>query len=674
MPRRVRRGRRNDLARGGSGAVGAVFGAVRNVRQLIGIVRKDLGESGEITHLGDLRPDPANARRHNPRNIGMIEDALHEVGAARSIVIDEDGVILAGNGVVEAAAQAGIEKVQVVDADGETIVAVRRTGLTVEQKRRLALFDNRTAELADWDAEALAALVAEDAKSLDGLFTGDELAGLLARLEEPVARITPEEAHKTLAERFIVPPFSVLDARQGYWQKRKSAWIALGIQSELGRGDNLTGGGYSDQSINIDFYAQKRALETELGKMLSTDEAREILFDRGTIRHISQAKGGRLTWVAGNRDGEQLDETSRKILAGGRGLARSFGQDPMKGEHVVGQSRDLLGKSEQARSHYGGRPPHGPKVAQNADGSLAYQPTNQGEGQSGTSVFDPVLCELAYCWFCPLGGKVLDPFAGGSVRGIVAAVLDRQYVGIDLSERQIEANREQAAAILGSVKEQTDESISVNVSAKWARHLFACSVEHIRDVCKGSCCEGSDKILVSLLPDEQECQIAAGHTVKDGLLQPDSKTGKCPHKQSDGLCRVHGTTLKPFGCIASPFTLNGSDTLIIRNRYSLMKCHGEGEPAYRCFRSSLDLIFGDEEAGRICAQLEANNGDVRADMPAASYWALHYLDGLKHGVESASKGAPKWVVGDGADAKSLAPDTYDFVFTCPPIFRPRTLQ
>jgi len=60
-----------------------------------------------IDHIGQLKPDPRNARKHNPRNIGMIEAALHEVGAARSIVIDEDGVVLAGNGVVEAAALAG---------------------------------------------------------------------------------------------------------------------------------------------------------------------------------------------------------------------------------------------------------------------------------------------------------------------------------------------------------------------------------------------------------------------------------------------------------------------------------------------------------------------------------------------------------------------------------------
>jgi DNA modification methylase len=66
---------------------------------------------------------------------------------------------------------------------------------------------------------------------------------------------------------------------------------------------------------------------------------------------------------------------------------------------------------------------------------------------SGTSIFDPVLCELAYRWFCPDGGIILDPFAGGSVRGIVASHLGRQYIGIDLRPEQIAANRVQATAI-----------------------------------------------------------------------------------------------------------------------------------------------------------------------------------------------------------------------------------
>ena len=60
---------------------------------------------------------------------------------------------------------------------------------------------------------------------------------------------------------------------------------------------------------------------------------------------------------------------------------------------------------------------------------------------SGTSIFDPVLCELAYSWFSPQGGTILDPFAGGSVRGIVASRLGRQYIGVELREEQVAANR-----------------------------------------------------------------------------------------------------------------------------------------------------------------------------------------------------------------------------------------
>lgn len=66
---------------------------------------------------------------------------------------------------------------------------------------------------------------------------------------------------------------------------------------------------------------------------------------------------------------------------------------------------------------------------------------------SGTSIFDPVLCELAYRWFAPSGGVVIDPFAGGSVRGIVASVLGLRYIGIDLSQRQVAANIIQAKRI-----------------------------------------------------------------------------------------------------------------------------------------------------------------------------------------------------------------------------------
>lgn len=64
------------------------------------------------------------------------------------------------------------------------------------------------------------------------------------------------------------------------------------------------------------------------------------------------------------------------------------------------------------------------------------------------SIFDPVLCEIIYKWFCPDGGLILDPFAGGSVRGIVANYLGYKYTGIELRDEQCSSNREQAIEIL----------------------------------------------------------------------------------------------------------------------------------------------------------------------------------------------------------------------------------
>jgi DNA modification methylase len=64
------------------------------------------------------------------------------------------------------------------------------------------------------------------------------------------------------------------------------------------------------------------------------------------------------------------------------------------------------------------------------------------------SIFDPALCELIYNWYCPKGGTILDPFAGGSVRGIVANYLGYNYTGIDTRQEQIDSNREQALKLL----------------------------------------------------------------------------------------------------------------------------------------------------------------------------------------------------------------------------------
>jgi hypothetical protein len=156
-----------------------------------------------------LRPDPTNRRTHGDRNTGMMVDALRAVGAARSIVIDESGEILAGNGLVTAARRVGLSKLQVVDAEGDTVIAVRRRGLTPEQKRQLAIYDNRTAELAEWDVAQLAEDFA-NGEDLMPFFTDEELQKLKV-MPKPAAA---SAANQALEGAFVVMVTCTDEAQQ----------------------------------------------------------------------------------------------------------------------------------------------------------------------------------------------------------------------------------------------------------------------------------------------------------------------------------------------------------------------------------------------------------------------------------------------------------------------------
>jgi DNA modification methylase len=158
----------------------------------MGSVKGQPGQGGTPQHIKDLVPDPENRRAHNPRNLGMVVEALHQVGAARSIVIDEDNVILAGNGVTEAAAEAGITRVRVVEADGQELIAVRRVGLSPDQKRALAIYDNRTGELATWNVEQLAA-DHEAGLSLQPFWMPEEEATLLTTHAVKAGQTDPDD-------------------------------------------------------------------------------------------------------------------------------------------------------------------------------------------------------------------------------------------------------------------------------------------------------------------------------------------------------------------------------------------------------------------------------------------------------------------------------------------------
>ena len=98
--------------------------------------------------INNLKSDHKNARKRTDRSAALIKESLERYG----------GRILAGNGTVEGAKQAGINNLRIIDTDGDEIIAVRRTGLTEDEKIGLALADNRSSDLSDWDPEMLSQL------------------------------------------------------------------------------------------------------------------------------------------------------------------------------------------------------------------------------------------------------------------------------------------------------------------------------------------------------------------------------------------------------------------------------------------------------------------------------------------------------------------------------------
>ena len=178
------------------------------------------------------------------------------------------------------------------------------------------------------------------------------------------------EVTSPVAQKFLVAPFTVLNAREGDWQDRKRAWAELGIKGELGR-------------------------------------------DAAAYGDISQFQA-RAVKVANS---------------------------------TTGKNSCMLG------------------ITDNGDG-----------GQCVTSIFDPVVCELAYRWFTGEGAQIIDPFAGGSVRGVVASCLGRKYWGCDLREEQILANRVQGETLCPDNTPEwvCGDSLAELDAAPMADFVFSC--------------------------------------------------------------------------------------------------------------------------------------------------------------------------------------------------------
>ena len=202
-----------------------------------------------------------------------------------------------------------------------------------------------------------------------------------------------------LRHEFIFPPFSVLNTREGIWQRRKREWISLGIKGELGRANNVldmsaTVAGITNQDERNKWNAERRESPKHRKQKLTPATATRC-------------------WLGGKET-----PSSKKF--------RKFG--------VTGGS---------------------------ALPEMQYSKTGERDSV-GTSIFDPVLCELAYRWFCPAKGKILDPFAGGSTRGVVASVLGYDYTGIEIRKEQIKANEEQAEKIKVNPKWILGDSYKIN--------------------------------------------------------------------------------------------------------------------------------------------------------------------------------------------------------------------
>lgn len=108
--------------------------------------------------------DGQNANKHTQKGDVLLEKSLRELGLGRSILVDKNNNIIAGNGVTGKAAEIGIDKVRFIDTTGNEIVAVRRTDIDINTKegRAMAIADNQTAAVGiDFDMDVIDALSAE---------------------------------------------------------------------------------------------------------------------------------------------------------------------------------------------------------------------------------------------------------------------------------------------------------------------------------------------------------------------------------------------------------------------------------------------------------------------------------------------------------------------------------
>ena len=180
--------------------------------------------------------DYARNPRKNDHAVDRVAAAIREFGFRVPIIAKSDGLVVDGHLRLKAAKKLGLETVPVMLADDLTDAQIKAFRISV----------NRMADLAEWDNELLALELGELGElgfdlDLTG-FAADEIAALDIGEDVQGEGSGEKPGNGKLSDRFMLPPFSVLNAREGWWQDRKRAWLALGIKSELGRGGGADDG------------------------------------------------------------------------------------------------------------------------------------------------------------------------------------------------------------------------------------------------------------------------------------------------------------------------------------------------------------------------------------------------------------------------------------------------
>jgi hypothetical protein len=174
-----------------------------------------------------LIPYVNNSRTHSDEQVAQIAASVREFGWTNPILVDGKNGIIAGHGRLAAARKLGLTEVPVIVLDH----------LSEAQKKALVIADNKLASNAGWDDEMLRLELGDlQEMGFDATIAGfstDELEKLLSQ-DDNDQLVKPGNGN--LADRFLISPFSVLNAREGWWQDRKRSWLALGIKSEEGRG------------------------------------------------------------------------------------------------------------------------------------------------------------------------------------------------------------------------------------------------------------------------------------------------------------------------------------------------------------------------------------------------------------------------------------------------------